>query len=202
MTREGVMGNEYNKWSTRVTPEYTTTTPFTRMLCGPIDFTPGGFLNSAKGQFTTEGPTRVQGTRSHQLAMFVVYDSPICTVADHPDNYKGQTGVELLKTVPAVWDDTKVLDGKVGEYIVMARRSGEKWFIGAMTNSQERELTIKLDFLKEGSYTMTLFRDTDESATDGMAVAKETSEVKAGQSYTIHMAPGGGFAAWLVPMGD
>jgi alpha-glucosidase len=125
ITREGVLGNEFNKWSRRVTPEHNCTLPFTRMLAGPMDFTPGGFLNRSRAKFRTNvKPTEVMGTRCHQLAMFVVYDSPLCCVCDHPRNYKGQPGLEFLRVVPTVWDDTKVINGEVGKYITMARQTG------------------------------------------------------------------------------
>ncbi|UCF44464.1 MAG: glycoside hydrolase family 97 catalytic domain-containing protein, partial [Planctomycetota bacterium] len=103
ITREGVLGNEYNKWSKRVTPEHNCTLPFTRMLVGPMDYTPGGFLNRSRAKFKTNvRPTEVMGTRCHQLAMFVIYDSPLCCVCDHPRNYKGQPGLEFLRIVPTV----------------------------------------------------------------------------------------------------
>jgi len=115
VTREGVMGNEYNKWSLRITPEHMVTLPFTRMLAGPMDFTPGGFLNRTPEKFQNGTPAQVQGTRALQLAQFVVYDSPFMVACDHPDNYNGQTGVEFLKKVKTMWDDTKILNGQIGE---------------------------------------------------------------------------------------
>jgi alpha-glucosidase len=140
MTREGVMGNEYQKWSYRVTPEHDCTIPFTRMLAGPMDYTPGGFLNCNAEDFKTGSPARVQGTRAHELAKFVIYDSPFLVACDHPDNYKLQAGRGFLKEVESEWDDTRVLNGSIGEYITMLRRTNDKWFIGAMTNSQARSL--------------------------------------------------------------
>ncbi len=166
LTREGVMGNEYNKWSLRVTPEHMCTLPFTRMLAGPMDFTPGGFLNRNSDKFMNETPAKVLGTRSNTLSQFVIYDSPYLVACDHPDNYKGQVGVEFLKNVKSVWDDTKVLNGEIGKYITMARRSENMWFIGSMTNSMERELTIKLDFIDEKSYKMVAFSDSEKNGTE------------------------------------
>ncbi len=136
VTREGVLGNEYNKWSLRVTPEHMCTLPFTRMLAGPMDFTPGGFLNRNPDKFLNGTPANVLGTRCNTLAQFVVYDSPYMVACDHPKNYYGQVGEEFLKQVKSVWDDTKVLNGEISEYITTARRSGEKWFIGSMNNSE------------------------------------------------------------------
>jgi alpha-glucosidase len=200
ITREGVLGNEFNKWSKRVTPEHNCTLPFTRMLAGPMDFTPGGFLNRSRAKFRTNvKPTEVMGTRCHQLAMFVVYDSPLCCVCDHPRNYKGQPGLEFLRVVPSVWDDTKVINGEVGKYITMARRSGEKWFVGAMTNWTGRTVQIGLDFLGEGKYKAHIFADAPDSKENAERLSKEERTVTAKDSLTAVMVPGGGFAAYLMP---
>jgi alpha-glucosidase len=200
VTREGVLGNEYNKWSLRITPEHLCTLPFTRMLAGPMDFTPGGFLNRNPDKFQNGTPAQVQGTRANTLSQFIIYDSPYLVACDHPKHYYGQVGEDFLKKVKSVWDDTKVLNGAVSEYITMARRSGNLWFIGSMTNSFERELEIKLDFLGDGSYKMTSFSDTDKTRENAEIAEQKEIIVKKGDSIKIKMAPGGGFAAWLEPM--
>lgn len=200
VTREGVLGNEYNKWSLRVTPEHMCTLPFTRMLAGPMDFTPGGFLNRNPDKFMNGTPANVLGTRANTLSQFVIFDSPYMVACDHPKNYYGQVGEDFLKKVQSMWDDTKVLNGEIAQYITMARRSGEKWFIGSMTNSDARELEIKLDFLPEGKYKMVSFADSEKTRENAeFAVQKETT-VKKGDSVKIKMVPGGGFAAWLEPI--
>jgi alpha-glucosidase len=200
MTREGVLGNEYNKWSKRVTPEHNCTLPFTRMLAGPMDYTPGGFLNRSRGKFKTNvKPTQVMGTRSHELAKFVIYDSPLCCLCDHPGNYENQPGLEFLRVVPTVWDDTKVLNGEVGKYITMARRSGASWFIGAMTDRQERTLEIKLNFLGRGKYAAHIFTDATDSGKNAEKLVEDKRAVTAKDKLTIKMASGGGFAAYLKP---
>ncbi len=200
VTREGVLGNEYNKWSLRVTPEHICTLLFTRMLAGPMDFTPGGFLNRNPDKFLNGTPAKVLGTRCNTLAQFVVFDSPYMVACDHPKNYYGQVGEEFLKQVKSVWDDTKVLNGEIAEYITMARRNGEKWFIGAMTNSEERELKISLDFLPEGKYKMTSFEDTEKTKENAEIAELKVSSVKNGDDIKIRMVPGGGFAAVLEPL--
>lgn len=200
VTREGVMGNEYNKWSLRVTPEHVTTLPFTRMLAGPMDFTPGGFLNRTPEKFKNGTPAQVLGTRAMQLAQFVIYDSPFMVACDHPDNYKGQDGAEFLKKVKTMWDDTRILNGQIGEYITSARRSGNEWFIGSMTNSESRTLEIKLDFLGEGKYKLVAFEDSPESAVDAEKVMRNAKTVSKGDVVKMRMAPGGGYAAWLEPV--
>jgi alpha-glucosidase len=200
VTREGVLGNEYNKWSLRITPEHMTTLPFTRMLAGPMDFTPGGFLNRTPEKFKNGTPAQVLGTRALQLAQFVVYDSPFQVACDHPDSYKGQEGTEFLKKVKTMWDDTKILNGQIGEYITSARRSGNEWFIGSMTNSETRTLEIKLDFLGAGKYKMVAFEDAPDASINAEDVMRTTRTVVKGDVIKMRMAPGGGFAAWLEPV--
>ena len=197
VTREGVLGNEYNKWSLRITPEHLCTLPFTRMLAGPMDFTPGGFLNRNPDKFQNGTPANVLGTRAATLAQFVIFDSPYMVACDHPKNYYGQVGEEFLSKVQSIWNDTKVLNGAVSEYITMARRSGKTWFLGAMTNSFERELEIKLDFLGDGKYTMTSFADTEKTKENAEIAEKKIISVKKDDVVKIKMVPGGGFAAWI-----
>jgi len=200
VTREGVLGNEYNKWSLRVTPEHCVTLPFTRMLAGPMDFTPGGFINRSGETFANELPSNVLGTRCFQLAQFVIYDSPYQVACDHPDQYKGQKGIEFLKKVQTVWDDTKVLNGQICQFITMARRSADDWFIGSMTNSYARELEISLDFLEPGKYKMVSFADAPDSGIDATKLVKSETIVEKGEPVKIKMAAGGGFAAFLKPI--
>ena len=200
VTREGVLGNEYNKWSLRITPEHLCTLPFTRMLAGPMDFTPGGFLNRNPDKFQNGTPAQVLGTRANTLSQFVIYDSPYLVACDHPKNYYGQVGEDFLKEVQSVWDDTKVLNGAVSEYITMARRDGNRWFIGSMTNSFERELEIKLDFLGGGNYKMISFSDTEKTKENAEIAEQKETTVKKGDLVKIKMAPGGGFAAWIEPV--
>jgi alpha-glucosidase len=200
VTREGVMGNEYNKWSLRVTPEHVTTLPFTRMLAGPMDFTPGGFLNRMPEKFQNGTPAQVLGTRAMQLAEFVVFDSPFMVACDHPDNYKGQLGEEFLKKVKTMWDETRILNGQIGEYITSARRSGNDWFIGSLNNSETRTLEIKLDFLGNGKYKMVAFQDDPDSGVDAEKVMRTSKDVVKGDVVKFEMVPGGGFAAYLVPV--
>ena len=169
------------------------------MLAGPMDFTPGGFLNRTPEKFQNGTPAQVQGTRALQLAQFVVYDSPFTVACDSPDNYKGQDGVEFLKKVKTMWDDTKILNGRIGEYITSARRSGNEWFIGSMTNSEARTLEIKLDFLGEGKYKMIAFEDAPDANINAEKVVRTSVVVVKGDAVKLKMAPGGGFAAWLEP---
>jgi alpha-glucosidase len=200
ITQEGVMGQEFSKWSERVTPEYTVTIPFTRMLAGPMDFTPGAFRNAARGKFKPlDIEPMSQGTRAQQLAMYVVYESPLVMLADHPEAYENQPGIEFIEKVPTVWDETKVLQGEPGKFIVMARQKGEAWCLGAMTNWDARDLEIPLDFLAAGEYEGRIFADGPDADQVGTSLTVSTKRVTAADKLSIHLAPGGGLAAILTP---
>jgi alpha-glucosidase len=190
LTQEGVMGAEYNKWSRRVTASHNVTLPFTRMLLGPLDYTPGGFKNKTPETFSIHfnGP-EVMTTRGQALAMFVVYESPFACVSDHPDAYASQDGVDFLKLVPTTWDETRVLSGDIGQYIVIARRHDRDWYVGAMTNEQARNVPVPLDFLADGSFTATLWSD---GATP-TALKKETRAADRNSApLTLSLSSGGG----------
>lgn len=200
LTREGVMGLEYSKWSDRATPRHNVTIPFTRMLTGPMDYTPGGFRNRTLDSFVPrdEAPFAM-GTRAHQLAMFVVFESGLQMLVDSPDAYRAEPGVEFLRVVPASWDETRVLDGRIGEYIVVARKRGSDWFLGAMTD-EARALSIPLDFLGAGSFEATRYADVPESETTAARIGIERLELRAGhQSLSLTLVRGGGAAIHLRP---
>jgi len=201
ITREGVLGNEYNKWSDLVTPEHTVTLPFTRMLAGPMDFTPGGFRHATKTTFKPQNTAPfVMGTRCHQLAMLVVYESPLQVLCDSPYNYRGQLGLEFLKIVPTTWDETKVVNGEVGEYITIARKHGSDWFIGSMTNWEPRTLEIPLSFLGDGKYVAHIFEDAPDADDYPDRVRKYKLEVSSKDVLIVKMASGGGYVAHLSPL--
>jgi alpha-glucosidase len=199
ITQEGVMGNEYNKWSSRVTPEHNLTIPFTRMLAGPMDFTPGGFRQIRKENFKPQDVAPfVMGTRAHQLAMMVVYESPLQVLCDSPYNYRNQPGLEFLKIVPTSWDETRVLNGQVGEFITIARKSGDRWFLGGMSNSQGRVLEIPLNFLGEGRYQASIFADAPDSADFPERLKIEKKPLTSKETLKMNLAPEGGFAIALI----
>jgi alpha-glucosidase len=193
ITREGVLGNEYNRWSARVTPEHKLTLPFTRFLAGPADYTPGGFLNRQPEQFKADlKAAQVQGTRAAELALFVVYDSPLCCVCDHPQHYSNQPGVDFLKVVPTVWDDTRVLEGAVAEHLVTVRRSGNDWYIGALTGGKSRDVAVNLGFLGEGRWTVRLWKDAADSQTNAEHLDVEDRLVTSADTLKVRLAPNGG----------
>ncbi|WP_461643358.1 glycoside hydrolase family 97 protein [Labilibaculum euxinus] len=195
---EGVQGNEHCKWSANVTPEHMLTLPFTRMVCGPMDFTPGAMrnFNSKEFKFNFYRPGS-QGTRCHQLALFIAYESGIQMLADSPSNYeREQESTDFLASVPNTWDELKVLEAKVGEYLVIARRKGDQWFIGAMNdNETEREFTIDLSFLSSGAKKAIIMQDglnANRFAEDYQRIEKSVSNQS---KLTVKMVKGGGFAA-------
>jgi len=200
LTREGVLGLEYSKWSKRCSPDHEVTIPYTRMLAGPMDFTPGAFHVATREQFNPRTvPPMAQGTRAHQLAMYVVYYSPLQMLVDHPASYWGQTGFEFLRVVPTVWDETRFIEGEVGQYIVLARRNGDEWYLGCMTDWQPRDLRIPLDFLGHGRYMAQVYRDGPNADKVPTEVKAELREVTAADSLRVHLAPGGGCAVRFVP---
>jgi alpha-glucosidase len=198
ITREGILGNEYNRWSKRVTTTHKITLLFTRLLTGPGDFTPGGFLNRQPEQFKADGKAaEVQGTRASELALFVLYNSPIIVACDHPDHYRNQPGADFLKIVPTVWDETKMLKADVANYAVMARRSGKDWFIGALTNNNDRQFTIPLSFLNKGQYKLTIWKDAPDSKINAEHLDSEEQIVTSSNQLNIEMVRNGGYVARL-----
>lgn len=198
ITQEGVLGNEYNKIRRGAcTALHTITLPFTRGLLGPMDFTPGGFLNRTAADFKVTAPAEVIGTRARQLAETVVYFSPLLCLCDSPENYRGQPGVEFFRGLPAVWDDTVVLSADVAQHIVVARRSGNRWYLAGMNGDAPLSLHIPLTFLGAGKWTLRAFADTAESAEHPDQISDSSRTVTAGEDLPISFAPAGGYAAVL-----
>jgi alpha-glucosidase len=201
ITREGVKGMENNKWSRDINPDHDVTLPFTRMVAGPMDYTPGAMMNMDSVNFTPRFTRpESQGTRAHQVALYVVYESPLQMLSDSPSNYmKEQETTDFIVKIPVVWDDIKVLDARVGDYLLLARRSGREWFVGALTDWTSRDMDLDLSFLPAGEYRMEIFRDgmnADRYASD---YKHYTKDVKSGEKMKIHLAPGGGWAARIIP---
>jgi alpha-glucosidase len=206
MTREGVLGNEYTKWSALVTPKHTVTLPFTRGVLGEMDFTPGGFHHIHQEDFIVVGGDApnpyVMGTRCHQLAMTVVYESAFMVMCDSPYNYREAPGSDFLKEVPSSWSEMHFIDGYPGESIVIARRKGERWFVAGMTNEEAREVEFNLGFLGAGSYTGTLWKDAGDAGIYPEKLVKETTRAVQDTSMKIDMERGGGFVMILDPVGS
>jgi alpha-glucosidase len=198
---EGVFGLEQMKWAPRNTDQmkYDVTIPFIRQAAGPLDYTQGAMRNAGRRSWAASNSEPMsQGTRCHQLALYVILESPFNMLCDAPTNYMREPGsVEFITQVPTVWDETRVLTGKMGEYILTARRKGNVWYVGGLTNWTPRELTVDLSFLGEGTYQATLFKDgvnANKRATD---YKKTTFETNSAQKLNIRLASGGGFALRL-----
>ncbi len=198
---EAVLGMEQSKAGSRDNPDHHVILPFTRMLAGRMDYTPGGFDNVTKQEFLARMQhPMVMGTRAHHLAMYVVYESPIQMVSDHPAAYEGQPAFEFIKNAPATWDETRVLNGQPGEYVIIARRHGEMWFLGGMTNWQARQFDIPLDFLGGGRYKAEIYADAADADRFPKKVAIEEKQVNSTTHLTAQLAPAGGYAVRLVPV--
>ena len=198
---EGVNGLEQMKWEENPTAqvEYDVMIPFIRQVAGPMDYTQGAMRNAAKGNYYPcyEEPMS-QGTRCRQLALYMVLDSPFNMLCDTPSNYEREKEcTDFISAVPTVWDETIVLDGKMGEYIITARRQGNTWYIGGITNWDARDLEVELSFLGDKTYSGKLFKDGVNAHRIGRDYQSEAIQAKKGDKVKIHLAPGGGFALTL-----
>jgi alpha-glucosidase len=197
ISTEGVRGMEWSKWSADANPDHDLTLPFTRMFLGPMDYTPGAMRNAQRNMFAPifDRPMS-QGTRCHQLAMYAVFESPLQMLSDSPSNYLHEPeAMEFLSAVPSVWDETRVLDGRIGEYVVVARRSGRDWYIGAMTNWTARELEVDLAFLSDGQWKMDAYQDGVNAGRQASDYKRVVKDVTAASKMMVQLAPGGGWVA-------
>jgi alpha-glucosidase len=198
LTHEAVMNLEYDKWDkVGITPDHEVTVPFTRMLAGPLDFHQGSFRTVPPEAFKPriDAPL-VIGTPARTLASYVTYQNHLSMVADYPTAYQGHPALAALVKIPTTWDDTKVLDGKVGEFIVIARRSGDAWHVGAMTDRQARTLKAPLQFLGPGQYRVEEWHD-DGAAPYG--IARRDAQTSAADELVLKLAASGGAYVKLTP---
>jgi alpha-glucosidase len=193
---EGVRGMEWSKWSWESEPAHNVSLPFTRMFLGPLDFTPGAMRNATKQTFAPiMSQPMAMGTRCQQLAMYVVYEAPLQMLSDSPSNYMREPeAMEFLSVVPTVWDETRVLDAKMSEYVLLARRNGSDWYVGAMTNWTPRDLEIDFSFLPDGNFTLDSYEDGVNADRNASDYKKTTRQVNKATKLKIHLAPGGGWA--------
>ena len=200
---EGVFGMEEVKWTDiqNNMPLYDVTFPYIRMMAGPVDYTPGAMRNATKADWKAMYYTpQSMGTRCHQLATYIVHDSPFTMLCDAPTNYIGEEEcVDFITSLPVLTDYTFIADGKIGEHIVTVRQHGENWYVGGMTNWDERDVTLDFSFLPEGSvYEATLFTDGINANKNAEDYVKQIISVKKGDQQKIHMASGGGFVLKLI----
>jgi alpha-glucosidase len=201
VSTEGVLGSEYNIWSDKVSPSHDVTLAYTRMLAGPMDYEPGILINATRKQFRPiDQMVMSQGTRAHQLALFVVYDNPMPIFSGNPSQAEKEPEfMRLLGSIPSTWDETKIIDGKVAEFIVTARKKGNEWYIAGITDWTARQISLPLDFLEPGiSYRLTICRDgvnAERYPADYELLQQQT--IRSDEPLSVKMAPGGGFLIHL-----
>jgi alpha-glucosidase len=198
-TREGTLNYEANKWASYITPDMDIDMPFTRMLAGSTDYHLGGFravpVAEIKPNYTRP---LMLGTRCHQLAMYVVLENYLQMVCDYPEAYEGQPGFEFIKAIPTTWDEIKVLTAKPDEYIVIARRKNNEWYIGAITNSKARGVKISFPFLGEGDFEATIFSDAADVAANPNLLEKKKVQLNKDSRLTLQLSAGGGAVMQLI----
>ena len=203
---EGVKGLENSKWEPRTAdgplhdqPRYDVTIPYLRMLCGPLDYTPGAMDNATRDHFFgNNNHPMSQGTRAHQVAMYTVFHAPLQMLADSPTKYmREQPTTDFISQIPSTFDESHTITGLLGEYIAIARRKGSTWYVGAMTNWTARQLQLPLDFLGSGQYEATILADgvNAQNGKEARDYCIDTRTVSAADHLDVHMAPGGGWAA-------
>lgn len=201
---EGVKGLENSKWEPRVgdgplhnQPRYDVTAPYLRMLVGPMDYTPGAMTNATRAQFfgNNDHPMS-QGTRAHQVAMYTIFDAPLQMMADSPTKYeREQPTTDFIRQIPTVFDEIKVIDGRIGEYIILAKRKGSTWYLAAMTDWTPRDMEIPLNMLSAGTHNAEIFADGINADRDATDYCKLQQQVGKNDVIKIHLAPGGGWSA-------
>ena len=201
LNNEGVFGLENAKWAPASTDlvTYDVTIPFIRMAAGPMDYTQGAMRNAAKGAYApVYSEPMSQGTRCRQLATYIIFESPLNMLCDNPSNYlREKESLEFIAGIPVIWDETRVLEGKIGEYVTIARRKGANWYIGGLTNWPPRETTLDLNFLGNDKYQAILFKDGINADRSGRDYKREEFELTTDKQVVIQEAPGGGFALIL-----
>jgi alpha-glucosidase len=203
VNREGVLNLEYLKWTDLCTPAHSVNIAYTRLLAGPIDYHLGGFRAKSREEFSPRDlEPFVLGTRCNQLALYVVFENPMPMVADDPSAYEGQPGFEFIVDVPTIWDETRFIMGDMGEYVVLARRKGDAWYLAGITNWTPRKLSIPLEFLGEAKFQANVFSDDVSADSDPNSVNKQVKEVNSRNTLDVELATGGGVAVILKPIDD
>jgi alpha-glucosidase len=200
LTREALIEFEYNGWTEYDTPEHHNLLPYIRLVTGPADYIPYTTHNATRQNFRPVGDMPMgQGTRAHSMALFVILASPMQMLPDSPsDYYRARECTEFISTIPVEWDDLRVLQASLGEHTVLARRHGNDWYIGAITNWEPKEFEIVFDFLEDGDYRMEYIEDGINADTRAVDYRKKSRTIRQGDSVDISLAPGGGWVARLV----
>jgi len=201
---EGVKGMENVKWTPNDNvPRYDASIPFIRMVAGPMDYTPGAMRNATRNGFHPDGSMPMsQGTRSHQLAMYTVFEAPLQMLADNPTAYmKEQEYTDFISRIPTTFDNTIALDGIVGEFVAIARKKNDTWYAGVLNNWNARDITLDFSFLGKGDYEAEIIKDGINADRDATDYKKEVKRVNALTKMNIHLSNGGGWAARIKPSG-
>jgi alpha-glucosidase len=201
-TKEAALNLEACKWDNACDPEHNLMVAFTRLIAGATDYHAGGFNAANRDQFKVQfREPMVLGTRAHHLGLYVVFESYLQLVSDHPQAYAEQPGFEFIQKVPSSWDESRILMAEVGNYIVTARRKDQTWYLGGMNDWTARELDLKLGFLTAGKkYQAMIFSDHQRAGDDPNLLQKQVIEVVTGQQLSIKMASGGGMAMVILPV--
>jgi len=200
MTREGVMGKEYLKGTARVTPAHNASLPFTRMLAGPMDYTPGAFNNTNLEHFVPrQFMPMALNSRAQELALFVIFESEFEMVSDYPEAYAGQKEFDFIKRVPCTWDEVRSIGGMPMQWIALARRSGSDWYVGSLTNWDARDVKVPLSFLGEGKYVAEIYADAPDAAEQPTHTVLTRQAVDRTTVLNVHMVSAGGNAMWIHP---
>ncbi len=201
LTREALIEFEYNGGSDWVTPEHHNLLPYIRMFTGPMDFIPGTLRNATKANFRAVGDYPMgQGTRAHSMALFVILSSPMEMLPDSPsDYYREKECTGFLAGIPVEWNETRLLSGKIGRYTILARRSGSSWYVGAITDWQERSFDLPTDFLPQGRYHLEMIEDGTNAGARAEDYKKVESDFTAGEVLKLKLASGGGWVGKITP---
>jgi len=202
LTREGVKGLENVKWSKQITPVHDCTLPFTRMFAGTMDYTPGAMHNENEKTFTINWSSPMSmGTRCHEMAKYVIFESPLQMLADNPTNYRKEPEcLSFLSKMPVTWDETKCINASVSRYVTVARKHGNDWFIGSMTDFVPRSFDVPLSFLDEGNYSVTIFKDGINADRRAQDYASETFTVTGKSILNLKLAAGGGYVCKITKL--
>jgi alpha-glucosidase len=187
------MNYEYDKWDTVITPNADLNIVFTRNLAGPTDYHLGGFRALPIDKFRVQNiRPYVMGTRCHMMAMYVVLENYLPMVADYPEAYLNQPGFEVIKKIPGTWDETRVPAAEVDQFVSIARRKKDTWFVGTITNNDPREIKLNLKFLPAGKYSAEIYSDAPDASEDANHLTKTTKRVDRNTVLTLELAGGGG----------
>jgi len=202
LTREALIEFEYSGGTTWDNTDHHNLLPYIRMFTGAMDYIPGTMRNSTKGNFRAVGDYPMgQGTRAHSMALFVILSSPMEMLPDSPsDYYREKECTDFLAKIPVEWNETRLLEGKIGQYTILARRSGPDWYVGAITNNKARQFKLATDFLKQGKYRIELIEDGINAGTRAEDYKKTEFDFTAGETLKINMVAGGGWIVRISPL--